>query len=114
NWFLSTPPSNNQTLVQITNATSKFVTINATTTNSPGTMTISNLLISAPAGTTNELQLTNPGTNVPLRILNLFALNAGGSLAISNGAVQMDGGGFVDDGQVVLSDPTAKLIVVYP
>src|SRR5262249_9142758 len=73
NWSAGSP-SNNQARVQITNATSKAVFINAATTNLPGTMTINNLLVSAPIGSTNSLLLNGSGLPTPLRILNNFTL----------------------------------------
>src|SRR5436309_6591712 len=81
NWTINVAPTNNS-LVFITNALSKTVTIDATTTNSPTTMTISNLTLSAPAGSINTLALTDSGTNTPLRIRRLCTLGSGGLLII--------------------------------
>lgn len=71
----------------ITNATSKTVTIDAATT--VGTLTISNLVISGPAGTVNALQLTNAPSST-LHILNSLVMANGGVLTISNSTVRVD------------------------
>ncbi len=85
NWSAGAPAIFNQA-VFITNATTKTVTIDAITSGSfPGTMTISNLTVSSPPGTTNTLALVNSGTATPLRVLeNSFI----GNLTVSNGAFQ--------------------------
>lgn len=102
NWSAGVP-SNNQALVQITNATTKGVFFNGSTTNFPGTLTISNLLVSAPAGTVNELELVNSGTNAPLHVLDSFTVVNGGAVAISNAALEvsgLSGGEAIIDGSV--------------
>jgi hypothetical protein len=85
NWSLGVPPTNAHS-VFITNAFSKTVTIDATTSGSfPTTMTITDLTVSSPPGTVNTLALLNSGTATPLRVLqNSFI----GNLTVSNGAFQ--------------------------
>ena len=57
-------------LVLITNAGSKTVNNDATTASAfPSTLSISNLVISAPGRATNTLLLAHGGTDTPLRIL---------------------------------------------
>src|SRR5580704_11662291 len=58
NWSFGGPPASTQSIF-ITNAITKTVTIDATTTNSPFTLTINDLTVSAPAGSTNTLFLNN-------------------------------------------------------
>src|SRR6267154_5686510 len=57
NWSAGAPSSSNAANL-ITNATSKAITLDAATVAS-GTMTISNLVVSGPIGTTNTVKLTN-------------------------------------------------------
>jgi len=99
-WSLGIRPTNTH-WVFITNATTKTVTIDAFTSGSfPESLTISNLTLSAPAGTVNTLLLDSPGLAVPLTISNAFTLGKGGVLRITNGAVEVQGSGsgsfFVD------------------
>ena len=64
NWSLGVPPSITDAADFITNATTKTVTVDATTSGSfPDSMTISNLAIGAPSGSTNTLFLDNAGLN---------------------------------------------------
>jgi T5SS/PEP-CTERM-associated repeat protein len=95
-------PSNNFSTLYITNATTKTVTIDATTTNFPTTMTISNLVLSAPAGSVNTLFLNNAGLTTPLRILRAFDINEGGVLQVSNSILRVDSGSLSVDGSVLL------------
>jgi T5SS/PEP-CTERM-associated repeat protein len=92
NWSLGVAPYIGHALVLITNAGTKTVTNDATTATSfPTTLTLSNLLISAPTGATNTLLLAQGGTQKPLTILSNFTLNSGGAVAIQNGALRLDG-----------------------
>jgi fibronectin-binding autotransporter adhesin len=98
NWSASAPSSAHQ-LVLITNAATKSVTINASTP--AGHLTISNLLVSAPVGAVNTLQLTNAGTATPLRLINGLTISTNALLIVSNSAIQVDGrmgGSLVVDG----------------
>ena len=90
NWSLGTAPSTNDAAELITNVTSKTVTIDATTTNTPITMSVKNLTVSAPLGSTNTLFLNNAGTNTPLQIIgvgNMLTLDTNGALVVNNSAI---------------------------
>ena len=104
NWSAGIAPSSTFGLVSIVNTPSKFVAIDSITTAShPGTMTISNLLVSAPVGFSNGLFLIPGATNVPLRILNTCTISTNGALEIEAGTVEVDlvgGSGFLVDGIV--------------
>ena len=101
NWVLTIPPGSNQ-VVFVTNTTTKTVTIDATTTNSSGAMTVSNLTVSAPIGSINTLFLNNAGLGTPLRVRNNFSISDRGVLLIANSAVQVDGSQFQVRGKAVL------------
>jgi len=104
NWSLGVPPTNTQSAVLITNAASKTVAIDATTAGSfPDTMTVSNLTLSAPAGSTNALFLNNAGVGTSAHILNSFALGDGGALLVTNSSVVV-GGVFDVNGNVRMLD----------
>ena len=85
-WILGVAPDSHEAIF-LTNAPTKIVTIDATTTNSPGAMTISNLVVSGPANVTNTLKLANAGTNTPLVVRNGFVLGSGGVLLVTNAAL---------------------------
>jgi hypothetical protein len=92
NWSLNVPPFIGHSLVLITNAGTKTVNNDATTaTGFPSTLTISNLVIGAPAGATNTLLLAHGGTSTPLRILKTLTINSGGALVINNSALSIEG-----------------------
>lgn len=93
NWSAGAP-SSSDTIDLITNATSKTVTIDPTTTLSNSLnqcLSINNLVISAPAGTANTLQLINPGTSIPLKISNALTVSSGGAILVTNFALQVGG-----------------------
>jgi hypothetical protein len=92
NWSLNIPPFITHSLVLITNAGTKTVNNDATTASGfPGTLTISNLVISAPGSATNTLLLAHGDTSTPLRILRTLTLNSGGALVINNSALSLEG-----------------------
>ncbi len=91
NWSLGIPPAADQWQVQVTNANNKTVTLNASVTNLPAALTINNLLLSAPAGTTNTLLLDNVGSANPLRVLNGLALTGSVAVTLKNAALQACG-----------------------
>jgi hypothetical protein len=92
NWSLNVPPYIGHALVLITNAGSKTVLNDAiTATEFPSTLTISNLVIGAPAGATNTLLLAHGNTATPLRITRALTLTNGGALVVSNAALALDG-----------------------
>jgi len=105
NWSAGAPTIT-QPANLITNATTKVVTIDALTP--AGTLTISNLVISGPAGTVNTLQLTNAPSST-LQILGSLSMANGGVLTISNSAVQaessfLDGDVFLQSGSLVVTN----------
>jgi hypothetical protein len=120
-WSLGVTPSTSQSLVAITNGFAVLSPIiktvqvdNVSVSNAPASMTISNLLISAPltgVGSLtvqghNILSVTNVGPT-PLTIINTLSINTGGAISISNSNLRVDGTGtFVgiyNDGDIVLN-----------
>ncbi len=92
NWSVGSAPSTNDPADFITKAGNNTVTIDATTSGSfPSTLTINNLLLSAPVGLTNTLLLSAAGTNAPLRVLGRLTLDGRGILTVSNSALRTDG-----------------------
>ena len=87
NWSNGTAPSLADSADTITNASTKTVTIDSVSTNTPGVMTISNLVVSAPPGATNTLLLDNVGTATPLQILNGLTISSGGVLTVSGSSL---------------------------
>src|SRR5580658_4377422 len=87
NWSLGVAPSLSDSADYITNANTKTVTIDATTTSTPSALIISNLTVSAPLGSTNTLSLTNAGTATPLRVLNSLTISNGGALSVGNSSL---------------------------
>ena len=85
NWSLGKAPDQFHTII-ISNAASKTVTVDATTSGSfATTLTNLNLTVSAPSGTTNTLFLNNAGTAKPLSIV------AGGGSAPPGGTLSLEG-----------------------
>lgn len=108
NWSLNVPPYLGNYLVLITNAGSKTVTSDTTTVGGfPSTLTISNLVISAPTGATNRLQLAHGGTGTPLRLLGGLDLRRGGEMVINNSALSLESSQgsatYSDDGNLILN-----------
>ena len=108
NWSLGVAPTNTQSFTFITNAPSKTVTIDAITSGTrPGTLTISNLTVSAPLGSANTLFLNNSGLGTPLRILRSMSISNNATLLLFSNAVVQVGGAtgadswFVDSGGFV-------------
>jgi T5SS/PEP-CTERM-associated repeat protein len=92
NWLLGHAPSLVESADLITTPGNNTVTLDAATAGSfPSTMTISNLLLSAPVGSSNTLSLSAAGTNTPLRVLNRLTLDGRGVLTVSNSALRADG-----------------------
>jgi T5SS/PEP-CTERM-associated repeat protein len=108
-WSLGIRPANTH-WVFITNATTKTVAIDTTTSGSfPASLTVSNLSLWGPDETINTLYLNNSGLAVPLTVSNDFTIGAGGVLWITNGAVSVlssDSGVFSVDGIVRLDTGT--------
>lgn len=89
NWALGKAPDRFHTIL-ISNTPSKTVTIDATTSGSfSGSLTMLNLTVSAPAGSTNTLLLSNAGLATPLSVINgAGSLSTSGNLVLeTNGAV---------------------------
>jgi hypothetical protein len=108
NWSLNAYPFSGQYQTLITNALTKTVTNDSVTaTGYPGSLTISNLTISAPGGATNTLLLAHGNTNTSLHVLRLLTLNSGGALVVSNAALSIEGQGFTPcgiDGALTLNN----------
>ncbi|MBI5684666.1 MAG: hypothetical protein HZC54_06270 [Verrucomicrobia bacterium] len=108
-WSLGIRPTNSHNIF-ITNATTKTVTMDSTTSGSyPASLTIYNLSLWGPAGTINTLYLNNSGLAVPLTVSNDFTLSTGGVLRVNNGAVNVlssGSGQFTVDGVVRLDSGT--------
>ncbi len=106
NWSLNVPPFSGQIVVSITNAGTKTVRNDAeTVATAPGTLTLSNLVVSAPGGATNTLLLAHGGTETPLRILETVQIKRGGALTIDHAALQLEAPsitGLTVDGSVAL------------
>jgi len=88
NWSMGSAPSLIDPADLITNASSKTVTIDATTSGSfPGSLVVSNLTVAASLPDTNTLWLNNAGTTTPLSVLQQFMIDANGAVVVSNSAV---------------------------
>ena len=120
NWSVSDPSLNNAA-VMITNrfgpaVTSKSITIDAiTVSSSPGSMSISNLTVSAPIVTNglmhsqglNELLIKNT-VSTPFTVVSQLLLTKGSVMSVTNSAVTVKGG-VADDGYLEL-DKGATLL----
>jgi len=96
-WSLHAAPSIADAGDFITNAISKVVSIDLNDTSDfPDELTVSNLTVSGPGGTTNTLNLTNmnEGVPIPLTILNGLTIGNGGRLQINNSMLQTLNGTF--------------------
>ncbi len=87
NWSNGRAPSLADSADTITNANTNAVTIDSVTTNTPGVMTISNLVVSAPPGSTNTLFLSNAGAATPLQVLSGLTIGSGGVLTVSGSSL---------------------------
>ena len=114
-WSLNKPPSIKQSAILITNAASETVTIDSiTATHFKSTLTISNLVIAPPPGSTDVLYLDNTGT-IALHILDGLTIGVlppinppvGGSELIgTNSTLIVDGllgGQLQDNGTLVIT-----------
>ncbi len=114
-WYAAYRPDATLQEVQLTNATTKTVTIDTTTAGSyPSSMTVSNLTIAGPAGTVNTLAVTNVGLSTPFQVLNTMTISTGGALMVSNSAVVIDSGaagGSYGDGLVVGRNGAGNLVI---
>ena len=90
--------------VFITNANTKTITIDATTSAGyPGSLSMNSLTLSAPGSDSNTLLLDNSGWATPLSVAGTFSIGSGGALVVNNGAVSAGGGGLLSDGNVFLN-----------
>lgn len=114
-WSLGILPAANQT-VNITNAGYKAVNIDSVTfANYPGSLTVSNLAVSAPSSALSTLLLNYAGTAAPLKVLNGCTIGTNGTLDNfassfevdgTNAGLLLDGGTFVQvGGQTVVNGP---------
>ncbi len=92
NWSLGMPPSSNQT-VFITNAGTKTITIDGTTSsNFSSTMSVQGLtLMGLNNSTSNLLSLINAGTTIPLQVGGIFQVggNGPGYFRMTNSALSL-------------------------
>jgi T5SS/PEP-CTERM-associated repeat protein len=89
NWSSNQPPDSTFSLILITNANAKTVTIDAT---APATnLAIQRLTISAPVGSANTLALADVGTNRPLQLSLGLTVDSGGALTLTNSALNSAG-----------------------
>ena len=107
-------PSSTQPYLFITNANTKTVLVDSTTSGSfSSTMTISNLFLSGVGNAVNSLVLSNAGKMVEFEILNGLSIGGGGSMSITNSVLLVDGlsgGGCFNDGSItVLNAGTVTL-----
>jgi len=87
-WSLGVRPANSQS-VFITNVPSKTVTIDSYTSGMYlESLTISNLNVSAPDGSTNTLFLNNAGLTTPLSVLGTLDIQANGDASKGVNALQ--------------------------
>ncbi len=122
NWSAGAP-SITQSALLITNAGTKTATIDGTTTNFPGTLTISNLTVTAPVGSANTLSIDGIGSAVPFVVLSNLTVNARGVLTVAGSAVNvgnntlvgaaagvasfhLTGGSFTNSGDVTIGSAT--------
>jgi len=96
NWSTNLPPSASYTFTLITNAATKTVTIDALT---PATnLSLQRLTLSAPAGSTNTLELVDLTTNQPLSLSSSLTVGSRAVLRVTNSAITISGfsGGILD------------------
>lgn len=90
NWSLAQAPTNTQSLI-ISNDLTKIITIDSTTSGSfSNTLTVTDVILSAPNGATNTLDLSNAGTSAPLSVLNDFIVSSGGLLRLAGSGLLME------------------------
>jgi hypothetical protein len=119
NWSLGVAPSTNgQSVILVTNATTKTITIDATTSGSfPGSMTVSNLIVSASIDSTNTLFLTGAGTLTPLSVFQTLSVSNGGVLRVARSALSIgtatDGVFSLDGNLIVISNGLVSATALY-
>jgi hypothetical protein len=102
NWSAGRPSSGHSLF--ITNAISKFVTIdNGTVDDAPSSLTVSNLTMSAPLGTTNTLDMFDTFgavTPVPLRIRNTCTIGTRAVLSVDTSEIRI---GELTNGKLIVN-----------
>jgi hypothetical protein len=95
----------------ITNANTKTVTVDATTSGVfSNTLVVSNLTISSPSNlSTNKLTLSNAGTAKPLVVQHIAGVYSGGAVQVGNSALQIDG--LLDLGSLGAGAPPATILL---
>lgn len=92
NWSIGYPTIEDEA-EYITNGLSKAVVIDSSTVSSrPDSLSVYNVRVSAPEGNVNGLALYNSTLSAPLRIKQQLAIDSGGVVAITNGAIQIGTG----------------------
>ncbi len=128
NWSAG-QPSVLDSLLLITNAGSKIITVDAVTARSfQGTLSVSNLTISAPVFALNALYLDNAGSTGLLQVLQTLTIGDGGEVVVSGssltadsldnqGLIEADGGtvtlstgGVLNSGSVVVTNGGALVL----
>ncbi len=89
NWSSNAAPDSSFSLVLITNAASKTVTVDAATPSA--NLGIQKLTVSAPSGATNTLELVDLDTNQPFTLSGTLSVAVGGALRVTNSALTIDG-----------------------
>lgn len=89
-WSLGVLPASAQSVIYFTNSNWKAVGIEAATVNNfPGSLLISNLVVSAPAGSSNTLLLNYAGFQTPLRVLNRFTLGSNATVRLLSSRLEV-------------------------
>jgi hypothetical protein len=106
NWSLGVRPASSQ-VVFITNAATKLVTIDSYTSGVYlDSLTVTSLTVSADAGTTNTLNLSDAGTITPLQVHDFLSIVSGGALLMANSSLLVgdtNSASFVLEGPAVFS-----------
>jgi len=111
NWSLGLPHT--AFYAAVTNGASKTVLLDITTAGGfASSMTISNLVLSAPLGFTNTIHLRDIGAGVPLTVVNNCEIGSGGRLVATNSVLVVQGAGGGDlavNGAIVLQPGSTLL-----
>ncbi len=106
-WSLGVPPSISDVGDFITNVNSKTIQIDsAVVSDTPTSLTVSNVTVAGLTGVTNTLFLNTSGTNVPLHVISSMTISNAGVLSITNSSLQVDGG----SGGIFLMMGTMKVL----
>jgi hypothetical protein len=119
-WSMGVLPAANQT-VTITNAGYKAVNIDsATFSGYPDSLTVSNLMVSAPTNSLSTLLLNYAGTAAPLKVLNGCTIGPNGTLdniessfevdGTNGGELLLDGGTFTQGGGLTVVNGPVSVV----